>query len=30
MLGAVALTGVLDTWFDFRRRIDMKVERLDK
>lgn len=30
MLGAVALTGVLDTWFDFRRRIDIKVERLDK
>ncbi len=30
MLMAVALTGVLDTWFDFRRRLDMKVERLDK
>lgn len=30
MLGAVALAGVLDTWFDFRRRIEMKMERLDQ
>ncbi len=30
MLSVVALTGVLDTWFDFRRRMDMKVERLDE
>lgn len=30
LLIVVAFTGVLDTWFDFRRRLDMKAERLDK